>query len=210
VIFCKRHLKEKIDFAVFPALQGGPHNHQIAALAVALKEAQTPAFRLYAAQVRKNAKALSAAMQKKGYNIVTGGTDNHIVLWNVRDLGLTGSKMEKVLERCSVSVNKNAIHGDKSAVSPGGVRLGTPAMTSRGLVEADFEIVADFLQQAADLTHRVQEKSGKKLADFMDSLDRPAAEGGFADEVEKLRDAVESFAGKFYMPGPVNELSPLP
>jgi glycine hydroxymethyltransferase len=160
VIFCKRHLKEKIDFAVFPALQGGPHNHQIAALAVALKEAQTPAFRLYAAQVRKNAKALSAAMQKKGYNIVTGGTDNHIVLWNVRDLGLTGSKMEKVLERCSVSVNKNAIHGDKSAVSPGGVRLGTPAMTSRGLVEADFEIVADFLQQAADLTHRVQEKSG--------------------------------------------------
>jgi len=210
VIFCRRHLKEKIDFAVFPALQGGPHNHQIAALAVALKEAQTPEFRQYSAQVCKNANSLAEALKKRGNTIVTGGTDNHLVLWNVRDLGLTGSKMEKLLERCSISVNKNSIYGDKSAAAPGGIRLGTPAMTSRGLVEADFETVAEFLQRAAALASTVQEKSGKKLVDFLAYLERPSQEGGFADEVASLRDSVENFAQDFHMPGPTVKDSPLP
>lgn len=201
VIFCKRHLKEKIDAAVFPALQGGPHNHQIAALAVALKEAQAPEFKQYQIQVRKNAHALAEAMREKGYTIVTGGTDNHLVLWNVRDLGLSGSKMEKLLERVEISVNKNSIFGDKSAVNPGGVRLGTPAMTSRGLSEADFETISQFLQRAANLALKVQEQSGKKLVDFLELLDRPTSEGGFADEVSSFRDDVESFARGFHMPG---------
>ena len=146
IIFYRLHLKEKIDFAVFPSLQGGPHNHQIAALAVALKESGTPEFKLYAQRIKANAAALAASLKKRGYTLATGGTDNHLVLWNVRELGLTGSKLEKLLERVSISVNKNAIHGDKSAVAPGGVRLGTPAMTTRGLTETDFDTVAGRVQ----------------------------------------------------------------
>merc|ERR1712146_675850 len=84
---------------------------------------------------------------RRGYTLATGGTENHIVLWNVRSLGLTGSKLEKLLERCNISVNKNAIAGDRSAIAPGGVRLGTPAMTTRGLTEADFDTVASFLSE---------------------------------------------------------------
>mmetsp|Transcript_68455 Transcript_68455/g.190339 ORF Transcript_68455/g.190339 Transcript_68455/m.190339 type:complete len:402 (+) Transcript_68455:82-1287(+) len=204
IIFYRLHLKEKIDFAVFPSLQGGPHNHQIAALAVALKESGTPEFKLYAQRIKANAAALAASLKKRGYTLATGGTDNHLVLWNVRELGLTGSKLEKLLERVSISVNKNAIHGDKSAVAPGGVRLGTPAMTTRGLTETDFDTVAGFLQKAADLALDVQGKSGKKLADFLNTLD-----ADFQGDIEALREEVESFASAFPMPGPI-EGGPLP
>lgn len=204
IIFYRLHLKEQIDFAVFPSLQGGPHNHQIAALAVALKESGTPEFKLYAQRIKANAAALAASLKKRGYTLATGGTDNHLVLWNVRELGLTGSKLEKLLERAGISVNKNAIHGDKSAVAPGGVRLGTPAMTTRGLTETDFDIVAGFLQKAADLALEVQDKSGKKLPDFLDALD-----ADFKGDVEALREEVELFASAFPMPGPI-EGGPLP
>lgn len=128
-----------INQAVFPALQGGPHNHQIGALAVALKAAAGPAFRLYAARVVENARALAAALVARGYVLVTGGTDNHLVLWDVRPLGLTGSKLEKVCDAAHITLNKNSVFGDASALAPGGVRVGSPAMTSRGLGPADFE-----------------------------------------------------------------------
>jgi glycine hydroxymethyltransferase len=183
-----------VNNAVFPTLQGGPHNHQIGALAVALKQVVDPSFKLYAAAVRRNAAALGAALTANGYRMVTAGTDNHLVLWDLRPLGLTGSKMEKVCDLAHITLNKNSVFGDSSAVSPGGVRVGTPAMTSRGLTEADFVSVAAFLDRAAKLCLAVQETHGKPLKEFVKGLD--GHEG-----IAALRLEVEAFARKFPMPG---------
>lgn len=193
MIFYRRHLQDAIDFAVFPSLQGGPHNHQIAALAVALKEAQSPSFKDYIRQVKKNAVALAKGLEGRGHKIVTGGTENHLVLWDVRPHGITGSKLEKIFERCAMSVNKNTIHGDKSAAAPGGVRLGTPAMTTRGLKEGDFDRIADLLDKGLRLALEVQSKAGKKLADFEAALQ--GHEG-----VAQLRREVEDFASGYDFP----------
>ena len=171
MIFARRGLMEKIDRAVFPMLQGGPHNHQIAALAVALREASTPEFATYARNVVENARALGEGLTRRGHVIVTGGTDNHIVLWDVRRSGggggggggtMTGSKVERVLELAGMTANKNSIPGDTSAIDPGGVRLGTPALTTRGLDARDFDVVAEFLHRGCDLVaaRREKEKGG--------------------------------------------------
>jgi glycine hydroxymethyltransferase len=183
-----------INQAVFPALQGGPHNHQIGALAVALRQVATPAFRVYAARVRANAAALGRALMAKGYKLVTDGTDNHLVLWDLRPLDLTGSKMEKVCDAAHITLNKNAVFGDASALAPGGVRVGAPAMTSRGLGTADFEQIAAFLARAADIALAVQAQTGKPLKDFLRALEGNA-------ELAKLRTEVEAFAQSFPMPG---------
>lgn len=204
MIFAKKEYMDRINAAVFPALQGGPHNHQIGALAVALKEAMDPSFREYARQVIRNAQTLATALQEKGQTITTGGTDNHLMLWNVRDLGLTGSKVEKVLELASMTVNKNAIAGDVSALNPGGVRLGTPALTTRGLKEKDFQQVAAFLDQGVQIALFAQEKAealnggGKVLyKDFVKSL---TTDVETASKIAKLRAEVEQFALGFPMP----------
>jgi len=186
--------EDRINFAVFPSLQGGPHNHQIAALAVALKAAQTPAFKEYIKQVKSNAVALAKTLTGKGYSLVTGGTENHLVLWDLRPLGLTGNKVEKVCELAHITLNKNAVFGDSSALSPGGVRIGTPAMTSRGLKDADFEAIGNFLERAVNITLAVQKEHGKLLKDFNKGLD------GNKD-IEALRADVEKFASSFDMPG---------
>lgn len=107
-------LEEKMNFAVFPMLQGGPHNHQIGALATQLKEVQSPEFKEYIAQTLRNSKRLSDELIKRGNKILTGGTDNHLMLWDVRPWGLTGSKVEKICELVDITVNKNTIIGDKS------------------------------------------------------------------------------------------------
>ena len=114
MIFYKLQYKDTIDFAVFPGLQGGPHNQQIGALAVQLKEVNTQYFREYSKQVIKNAQAICDSFMKRGYKIVCDGTENHIVLLDVRPLGLTGSKVEKVCDMVHITVNKNSIYGDKS------------------------------------------------------------------------------------------------
>jgi glycine hydroxymethyltransferase len=186
--------EDRINFAVFPSLQGGPHNHQIAALAVALKAAQTPAFKEYIKQVKSNAVALAKTLTGKGYSLVTGGTENHLVLWDLRPLGLTGNKVEKVCELAHITLNKNAVFGDSSALSPGGVRIGAPAMTSRGLKDADFEAIGNFLERAVNITLAVQKEHGKLLKDFNKGLD------GNKD-IEALRADVEKFASSFDMPG---------
>lgn len=184
----------KINMAVFPALQGGPHNHQIAALATALLQVQDPSFKIYAKQVRANAKALGERLMSKGYKLVTNGTDNHLVLWDLRPKGISGNKMEKVCELCHITLNKNAVFGDASALSPGGVRIGAPAMTSRGLLEADFEQVADFLDRAMQICIKVQEEKGKMIKDFVVGLEENP-------EILALHKEVEAFAQKFLMPG---------
>ncbi|KAL3592373.1 hypothetical protein D5086_011013 [Populus alba] len=150
---------------VHPSLQGGPHNNHIAALAIALKQVATTEYKAYMQQVRKNAQALASALLRRKCRLVTGGTDNHLVLWDLTTWGLAGKCYEKVCEMCQITLNKSAIFGDNGAICPGGVRIGTPAMTSRGCLEADFEKIADFLLKASHITTVVQREHGKK--DFL-------------------------------------------
>ncbi|KAG0730196.1 Serine hydroxymethyltransferase, mitochondrial [Chionoecetes opilio] len=117
-------LEERINFALFPGLQGGPHNHAIAAVAIALRQAGTPEFRVYQQQVMSNCKTMAAALLKRGYNLVSGGTDNHLVLVDLRPKGLDGARVETICNYCNITVNKNSVPGDKSALIPGGLRLG--------------------------------------------------------------------------------------
>jgi len=187
-------LEDNINQAVFPSIQGGPHENTIAAIAVALKEAATPEFKEYGVQTQKNAKTLAAALTKRGYTVVTGGTDTHLVLWDLRPQGLTGSKMEKVYEFASISVNKNAVYGDTSALAPGGIRLGVPALTTRGFKEEHFETVAEFLDRAVKIGVALQNKSGKMMKDFL-----PVVEA--SEDIKALRGEVEKFAGQFPIPG---------
>ena len=189
--------EDAINFSVFPSLQGGPHNHQIAALATQLKEVATPEFKAYAKQVKANAAALCAYLVSKGYKLATNGTENHLMLWDLRPLGLTGSKVEKVFDKIHITLNKNAVHGDVSAMAPGGVRIGAPAMTSRGLKEKDFEQIGEFLHRGLELTLEIQKKSGKKLVDFLKALKEPE----FAEKISNIRVEVETWSGKFFMPG---------
>ena len=186
--------EDKINFAVFPSLQGGPHNHQIGALAVALKWAATSAFKTYQQQVVANSRALGASLTGRGYKLVTGGTDNHLVLWDLRPEGITGSKMEKACDLCHITLNKNAVVGDVSAMTPGGVRIGAPAMTSRGLKEADFEAIAGFLHEVMEECKRLQATSGKLLKDFTAALESSAV-------IADVRARVEAWSGSFLMPG---------
>merc|ERR1712054_444063 len=164
-------IKDRIDMAVFPALQGGPHNHQIGALAAQLLEVNTPEFVEYSKNVVTNARTLADTLKEKGHKLASDGTDNHLVLWDLRPHGLTGSKVEKVCEMASMSLNRNAVHGDVSALSPGGVRIGSPAMTTRGCNEDDFRKIADFIDQAVKICLEIQAVKGKKLKDFERGLE---------------------------------------
>merc|ERR1712060_112809 len=128
--------------------------------------AQAPEFRLYQGQVMRNAKALGESLQGKGFDLVSGGTDNHLVLVDLRSKGVNGNKSEIVCEHASIVLNKNTIPGDKSAMNPNGLRVGAPAMTSRGLVEQDFARIGEFIGAAIDCAVEVQKESGPKLADF--------------------------------------------
>merc|ERR1712056_134279 len=187
-------IKERIDMAVFPALQGGPHNHQIGALAAQLLEVNTPEFVEYSKDVVTNAQTLARVLKEKGHKVASDGTDNHLVLWDLRPHGLTGSKVEKVCEAASISLNRNAVHGDVSALTPGGVRIGSPAMTTRGCGTADFEKIALFLDRCCQIALRIQAEKGKKLKDFEAGLKGNA-------ELEALRKDVRAFASAFGYPG---------
>lgn len=171
IIFCRRQYVDQINFAVFPMLQGGPHNVAIAALAVQLAEVQTPEFLAYSKQVVANTKALGDALVAQGEKLITGGSINHLLMWDLRQHGITGSKVEKLLDVMHITTNKNSVVGDKSAVNPGGIRLGTGALTTRGMVEADMERIAGYLIKSVAITKRIQEKAGKKLVDFVQHLD---------------------------------------
>ncbi|GJQ12458.1 hypothetical protein GpartN1_g4294.t1 [Galdieria partita] len=189
-------LEPLINSAVFPALQGGPHNHQIAALAVQLAQVNTPEFREYAKQIILNAKALAEQLNLLGYHLATSGTENHLILWDLRPQQFTGSKAEKLFEKCSITLNKNSVHGDSSALSPGGVRIGTPALTSRGFKEKDFEQVGEFLHRGLEIGLSIQQRTGKKLQDFLEGL-----EVYYQPDLIGLRNQVESFASSFPIPG---------
>merc|ERR1712170_173971 len=187
-------IKERIDMAVFPGLQGGPHNHQIGGLAAQLKEVNTPEFAEYFKNVVHNAKTLADTLKAKGHKLASDGTDNHLVLWDLRPHGLTGSKVEKVCEAASISLNRNAVHGDASALSPGGVRIGSPAMTTRGCTAEDFKKIAGFLDRCCQIALKVQQEKGKKLKDFEAGIETNP-------EVLALKAEVEAWASGFGYPG---------
>merc|ERR1712226_1662445 len=187
-------IKERIDMAVFPALQGGPHNHQIGALAAQLKEVNTPEFTEYSKKVILNCQALAETLKAKGHKLASDGTDNHLILLDLRPHGLTGSKVEKACEAASISLNRNAVHGDASALAPGGVRIGTPAMTTRGCTEDDFKKIAEFLDRCLQIALQIQKEKGKKLKDFELGLNE-------CKEVLMLKKDVEAFATGFGYPG---------
>lgn len=196
MIFYKNELGSKINFSVFPQHQGGPHMNNVAALAFQLKEVCSERYAEYGAQVVKNARALAEAMMEKGYKIATDGTDNHIVLWNVKPLKLTGGKVEAVLEKLLIYSNKNSIVGDKSPINPGGVRVGTPAMTTRGMLEDDMKIIADYFEKAIDLSNKVKENSGPKLVDFLTELEKDE----YKEEISRYQEEMREYLKQFPVP----------
>jgi glycine hydroxymethyltransferase len=192
-------LENKINMAVFPGLQGGPHNHAIAGIAVAMKHATTQEFKQYQRQVVQNAQALAKGLSDLGYKIVTGGTDNHIVHVDLRSSPgkLSGAKGELILEQVNISCNKNTVPGDMSAMNPSGIRLGSPSLTTRGLKEVDMMTVVDFIHGALQLAVNIQTASGPKLVDFKAKLKTEE----FSSQVQALRTKVEQFAVNFRLPG---------
>lgn len=187
-------LETPINFAVFPGLQGGPHNHTISGLACALKQANTEEFKSYQRQVMANSQALAEGLQKRGYSLVSGGTDNHIVLVDLKPQGVDGARVERVMELAHIAANKNTVPGDVSAMVPGGLRMGSPALTSRGFVEEDFDMVAEFVDKAVKIAQDLKKQTGPKLKDFKEAL----ADGKpVPGSLEALRHEVEQFAKKF-------------
>lgn len=213
LIFFRRGLKEldkngkeihydyekKINEAIFPGLQGGPHNNAIGAIAVALKDCMTEEFKQYGLQVVKNSKTMCDELIKRGYNIVTGGTDTHLFSVDLRSVGLNGSKGEKLLEEISIAVNKNTCPGDKSALNPSGIRIGTPALTSRNFKEAEILQVADFVDQGFKLAVEINKACGPTatVKDFAQKMHSDE----FKLKIRNLKQRIEEFAVQFPMPG---------
>ncbi len=145
----KENLPSLIDRAIIPGLQGGPHNHQTAAIAVALQEAMQPEFKEYASQIVRNAKTLADALLSKGYNLVTGGTDNHLLVADLTNKNISGKQAEVALGKAGITVNKNTVPFEpRTPFDPSGIRMGTPALTTRGLKEGEMQKVASFIDQA--------------------------------------------------------------
>lgn len=192
------NLEAKINQAVFPGLQGGPHNNAIAAIAVALKQSKTDEFCSYQKQIVANAKTLAKGLEDKGYKCVSGGTDNHLVWLDLRPSNINGARVEKVLEEISIACNKNTVPGDKSALNPGGIRLGTPALTTRGLVEKDMETVVDFIDRGIKLALKIKKVSGPSLKEYKEAV---AQNEEIQPLIKNLRNEVEEFAQTFFMPG---------
>ena len=170
MILCKEEHAKKIDSAIFPGSQGGPLEHIIAAKAVALGEAMKPEFKTYQEQIVKNAAALAGALVEQGFDLVSGGTDNHLMLVDLRPAGLTGKEMERRLDEVNITVNKNAIPNDpEKPFVTSGIRVGTPAATTRGFVEEDMKVIArlmwetatDFDHKAGSVREQVAQLTGK-------------------------------------------------
>jgi glycine hydroxymethyltransferase len=191
-------LEGPINFSVFPGHQGGPHNHTITALSVALKQAASPDFKAYQEQVVKNAKALENKFKALGHKLVSDGTDSHMVLLDLRQHSLDGARVEAVLERINIACNKNSIPGDKSALTPCGIRIGTPAMSSRGFDEAAFERVAQYIDESIKIVKEIQgglPKEANKLKDFKAKV----AAGGI-ERIDNLKKEIAEWTSAYPLP----------
>lgn len=206
-------LENPINSSVFPGHQGGPHNHTITALSVALHQAQTQGFKEYQKTVLLNAKALAERLGKPkdkgglGYKVVSGGTDNHLVLIDLKDRGIDGARVERVLELVGVASNKNTVPGDISAMKPGGLRMGSPAMTTRGLQPEDFVRIADIVDRAVTISldldpkaisdaESQKVKNPRSLKAFFEFV----GDGNEIREIVELRQEVEKWIGTFSLP----------
>lgn len=170
------NLPTLIDRAIIPGLQGGPHNHQTAAIAIALKEAATPEFAVYGKQIVANAKVLADVLLSRGYQLVTGGTDNHLLLVDLTNKGLSGKEAEAALGKAGITVNKNTVPFDpRSPFDPSGIRLGTPALTTRGMKEGEMKQIAAWIDEA--LSAHEDERT-----------------------LNKLREDIQTFASDFPLP----------
>ena len=191
-------LEGPINFSVFPGHQGGPHNHTITALAVALKQAMSPEFKEYQEQVIKNAKSLEVEFKKLGYKLVADGTDSHMVLLDLRPNSMDGARVEAVLEQVNIACNKNAVPGDKSALTPGGIRIGAPAMSTRGMGTDDFTRIAHYIDKCIKIAKEVQAslpKEANKQKDFKAKI-----ASGEIEEIASLRKEISDWATTFPLP----------
>ena len=169
----KKEYEKKINSRVFPGTQGGPMMHVIAAKAVAFKEALTDEFKQYQEQIVKNAKRLAERLMEKGYRLISGGTDNHLMLVDVTKKGLTGKQAENALGLANITVNKDTIPFEtRSPFDPSGIRIGTPAVTTRGMKEEEMDLIADYIDEVLsniDDEERIK-KVGEKVKDLCDSF----------------------------------------
>lgn len=191
-------LEGPINFSVFPGHQGGPHNHTITALSVALNQVMTPEFKAYQKQVVDNAKTLENKFKSLGYKLVSDGTDSHMVLLDLRPQSLDGARVEAILEQINIACNKNSIPGDKSALTPCGIRIGTPAMTSRGFGTKDFERVAEYIDISVKLCKEIQAelpKEANKLKDF-----RAKVSSGEVARINELKKEIAEYCLSFPLP----------
>ena len=166
MLLCKAEHAKAIDKAIFPGLQGGPHMHTLTAIAVALAEADTPEFIQYAKQVVKNAKRLAEKLTEHGFDLVSGGTDNHLMLIDLRSKGVAGKPFAKALDRARIVTNYNTVPGDPAPpFNPSGLRLGTPAVTTRGMKEEQMDIIAGFFKKIVEniASDTVIEQVGKEV-----------------------------------------------
>lgn len=186
-------LETKINESVFPGHFGGPHNHAIAGSAVGLKLVTHPLFKDYQKRVATNAKVLCAEMEKKGYPIVGKGTSNHLSLVNVKEKGIDGARVEHFCSMLNISLNKNVIPGSQNAVIPGGVRLGTPAMTTRGCTESDFKEIATFLDRSIQLAKEYKEDK-QTVSAYKKKINKAIQE---ESRLKDFKEEVEAFAAKF-------------
>jgi len=148
MILCKEKFAKQIDKSVFPGFQGGPHEHQIAGKAVAFKEAAQPEFRTYCEQVLKNAKTLAQELMNEGFELITGGTDNHLMLVDLTNMNVSGKQAETALDEVGITLNKNMVPNDsRSPMDPSGIRLGTPALTTRGMKEDEMKTIGQIISK---------------------------------------------------------------
>ncbi|MBN2096377.1 serine hydroxymethyltransferase [Candidatus Peregrinibacteria bacterium] len=166
IIMCKEKYAKAIDRAVFPGLQGGPHEHAIAGKAVAFQEALQPAFREYAMQVKKNAHHLAEALKKRGFELVSGGTDTHLILADLTNKGISGKDAQVALDKVGITLNKNTVPDDpRPPFDPSGIRMGTPAITTRGMKEAEMEKTAEWIDRTLSVIN-----DDKALADIKEEV----------------------------------------
>jgi glycine hydroxymethyltransferase len=166
MLLCRQQHAQAVDKSVFPGLQGGPHMHTLTAIAVALAEADTPEFVAYAKQIVKNSKVMAEKLLEHGFNLVSGGTDNHLILIDLRNKGIPGKKLAKALDRARIVTNYNTIPNDPAPpFNPSGLRLGTPAITTRGMKENEARQIADFISRVVENidNESVIEQVGKEV-----------------------------------------------
>lgn len=203
---------KKINFSVFPGHQGGPHNHTISALSVALKQAMTPEFKEYQKRIVSNSKYFAKELLNRGFKLVSGGTDNHLILIDLSEVDVDGARLETILQHINIAANKNTVPTDKSAMFPSGLRIGTPAMTTRGFQEKDFAKVAEYIDKARKLALDLKQLETAKTSGSDYSIeDKPLTPTERLNrfkqlcktsrEVNELAEEIYNWVGQFPVPG---------